>query len=1818
MPENRPAPRPPRPPHPGPFPRPSLLAARGSPDIPALPGDVQRVGQRLRAASGAGAPFLDSVLEGRERPSPTPSMHDEGDQETTPPSPKFMHGFQMLPTPPETQPEASTSTRPEPTTAKRPTDGPTHKGRLINRRLSIGALGILNDARQDDERNTRTETSIAASATVEARLKRHRERQRLEAAAKLRARGGGRIGPHVPGGQGPAGPSGHGRASLRVPVLTTRVSGPSDGLADDGLTEAQATFLGQGALDDHRRAAEGGWIEVPWLVRVMWSDVATAVVALSGLFLLLLDNILVLSGPHSAAVVAAVLVAISVLVAAQNIAHGWCERNFFVSFGFPLWYLPLTDALGMAAVTLACVAEGITINLRPVAEADDDAVLNLSRRRLSVIMWSSSLPWLGMIVACNALHRHVSYRAGKLGRGGLNRTVFFIRRAMYLMSLCACVGGIFVSTMQASSAWWAASTTPLERDNFHMAARLGVARNTDLAVSSDGGLVGTSSAEETFRTMWRELVGEEPVLVGSDAPGPTEVNFAMHVGCSLPLRLESGGDDGSATFVLEVDPYPSQGDWYGWTIHDVTWPSSKDDALDILDIPVAGDSSAVGDVAELVRVTFVSRCVRDNLLVMLWNKFVLGMVILCYIAVSNLGVMTLSISPLLKAVGGMMGVVPYMLDDDGMGRIPAEKLELMSLEDIVKRVSDAARLAVREDRRRQQSRADAREGVLTETARGMLQMYGDAQPGVKFQQRKPAHVTGISARKSLDVGPPVRLAPTPAAIASGQSVVPAGPGRMRTVDEKAAVSPLDADELRLISTSIAANDKKANVKRGRTSASSNDNAMNVRESSHEVVQRTDAVGIVGNRILDDMISEFRARAGSVGPLLSFTSKGNGDDEAGRESEPPSSGGKAQGKFVRTSRRASTVEISENRSLLESGLDPFEGFGTLAFDTTKLTPEEAVIIVVEMFAQLDLLSAPSDAADAGSFEEPNSRVPVDVLENFVVEIQLRYFDANPYHNFLHAVDVTHSLFCHVHLLDVEFFTRYITRATMLSLMVTCICHDVGHRGVSNGYLSRQNDALAVMYNHRNVQENLHSWITFQLLARDDTVLEDDDGVPLPKINVFGLFTEADFAVARSFIIDAILETDMADHFTSIRGLESLYRELLDRSEKSGIMAQSPDEASKENPWDDSEEEEDDGLEGGMRGTTTKGPKTAEILDRVSVSEFVLGIHLVGQGRDARGVAMDPRMDPTNNASMAGLIDPLTAGPGSRRYRPAELDLSLDSNDGLIPSELRRILRCLVHLSDLSHVFHPPSTHVKWSIRVMHEFFGEAIAQREAGLEPPAFMDPLSVYVPQSQVDFLEFVVEPLVTALARILPSIAMLRELLIVNHELWCRVVAIDMSLPEAVRAPFGKKRDGDEAAATEKGGLRAKLAGKSGRMKDVNNAPVTSKIGEPFASSWQARSRPQRKRLNERDSDDRASRPVSSSGAPASVLSKRTQPSTTGPKPRGKSQFSPSSREFSALRKDLMSKSARFANLSVHLERASANPSVKRAFEGSQWEANDDDAARILADLRDALVPEDASHMGGMKLPELPGNPLKRTKDLQSRAREWRAMSMGIMTATAAVRWAEHYSRTSRGSGLVAAPHGLDGATDNRPSSSGQSAGRVESFVGSSHGRSALSSRKMVDRKIQVTDFCRRVAAYSLLPDHRDAVVAQSGRTGGLIPSLDALKVSPQRARAPLPKSRMSMSEERDADRVVPNTLGDLGVTPLGRIMLDPTPVDDTESARLRHAYYGFTANNLVNGRREATARTAWERIVPDPEWIRRFYFESVSSLAGGEASEASEGNPG
>ena len=101
-------------------------------------------------------------------------------------------------------------------------------------------------------------------------------------------------------------------------------------------------------------------------------------------------------------------------------------------------------------------------------------------------------------------------------------------------------------------------------------------------------------------------------------------------------------------------------------------------------------------------------------------------------------------------------------------------------------------------------------------------------------------------------------------------------------------------------------------------------------------------------------------------------------------------------------------------------------------------------------------------------------------------------------------------------------------------------------------------------------------------------------------------------------------------------------------------------------------------------------------------------------------------------------------------------------------------------------------------------------------------------------------------------------------------------------------------------------------------------------------------------------------------------------------------------------------------------------------------------------------------------------------------------------------------------------------------------------------------------------------------------------------------------------MSEERDADRVVPNTLGDLGVTPLGRIMLDPTPVDDTESACLRHAYYGFTANNLVNGRREATARTAWERIVPDPEWIRRFYFESVSSLAGGEASEASEGNPG
>jgi hypothetical protein len=88
------------------------------------------------------------------------------------------------------------------------------------------------------------------------------------------------------------------------------------------------------------------------------------------------------------------------------------------------------------------------------------------------------------------------------------------------------------------------------------------------------------------------------------------------------------------------------------------------------------------------------------------------------------------------------------------------------------------------------------------------------------------------------------------------------------------------------------------------------------------------------------------------------------------------------------------------------------------------------------------------------------------------------------------------------------------------LLSAAAHDVGHRGVNNNFLITARDDLALTYNDLHVQENMHA-------AEAARVIRDS-----PGCDVFELCEGATAATLRKTMIDLILGTDLADHFSHV--------------------------------------------------------------------------------------------------------------------------------------------------------------------------------------------------------------------------------------------------------------------------------------------------------------------------------------------------------------------------------------------------------------------------------------------------------------------------------------------------------------------------------------------------------------------------------------------------------------------------------------------------------------------------------------------------------------
>ena len=141
-----------------------------------------------------------------------------------------------------------------------------------------------------------------------------------------------------------------------------------------------------------------------------------------------------------------------------------------------------------------------------------------------------------------------------------------------------------------------------------------------------------------------------------------------------------------------------------------------------------------------------------------------------------------------------------------------------------------------------------------------------------------------------------------------------------------------------------------------------------------------------------------------------------------------------------------------------------------------------------------------------------QIPSDLLVQYINEIEIRYHEMNPYHNSLHAADVTQTMHF---LLSAEPLKTLFSDLEIFALLFSSAIHDVDHPGLNNPFLIKSRDRYAILYNDAHVNENHHLAVAFQLLYRDEnhflTSLKNDDA-----------------EVFRQMVIEMVISTDMNLH------------------------------------------------------------------------------------------------------------------------------------------------------------------------------------------------------------------------------------------------------------------------------------------------------------------------------------------------------------------------------------------------------------------------------------------------------------------------------------------------------------------------------------------------------------------------------------------------------------------------------------------------------------------------------------------------------------------
>ncbi|ESN90544.1 hypothetical protein HELRODRAFT_70801, partial [Helobdella robusta] len=151
-----------------------------------------------------------------------------------------------------------------------------------------------------------------------------------------------------------------------------------------------------------------------------------------------------------------------------------------------------------------------------------------------------------------------------------------------------------------------------------------------------------------------------------------------------------------------------------------------------------------------------------------------------------------------------------------------------------------------------------------------------------------------------------------------------------------------------------------------------------------------------------------------------------------------------------------------------------------------------------------------------------KIKEQTLHKYLTLVENHYHKDVPYHNSLHAADVTQSAHA---LLLIPAFENKFTELEIFATIFGSAIHDVDHPGVTNQYLINTGSDLALMYNDESVLENHHVAVAFKLLQED-------------SCDVIATLTPKSRQLFRKMIINIVLATDMNKHMDHLAHLKTM--------------------------------------------------------------------------------------------------------------------------------------------------------------------------------------------------------------------------------------------------------------------------------------------------------------------------------------------------------------------------------------------------------------------------------------------------------------------------------------------------------------------------------------------------------------------------------------------------------------------------------------------------------------------------------------------------------